>query len=299
MPVNLVRARHQRVARKVVGLAGAPPPKAQPRLLAYHNGPIIQAAEVTTIYWGSAWVSDALRTQLDEFFDFVLTSSLIDQLSEYNAGGMTIGHGRHAQSLLNTADPPATVDDLMIQQFLQSKIADGTLVPNGPNSIYFVFLPSGVSVNLQGATSCNDFCGYHNVTPDGIVYVVDPYDDCVGCQFVPGDTLASSTIVTSHELCEAITDPQLNAWFEDATGEEIGDICETAAPKVIRMFGALDANAGQAWTITGSGTTDATGNINVMLTLAPGTTPGPPPPPTAGQSWTVQAEWSNQVQACV
>ena len=36
------------------------------------------------------------------------------------------------------------------------------------------------------------------------------------------DTL---TEVSSHELCEAITDPTLGTWFDPNTNNEIGDIC--------------------------------------------------------------------------
>jgi hypothetical protein len=31
--------------------------------------------------------------------------------------------------------------------------------------------------------------------------------------------------VTSHEITEANTDPELNAWWDSGNGEEIGDLC--------------------------------------------------------------------------
>jgi serine protease len=33
------------------------------------------------------------------------------------------------------------------------------------------------------------------------------------------------SIVGGHEYAESITDPQLNAWWDSANGEEIGDLC--------------------------------------------------------------------------
>ena len=51
-----------------------------------------------------------------------------------------------------------------------------------------------------------------------------PYPDCSGCTGGQ-DTFTALTITTSHELCEAITDPiPGEGWYDDANGE-IGDIC--------------------------------------------------------------------------
>lgn len=266
--------------------------------LAYHGGPVIQNVKVVTVYWGSAWASDPLRTTLDEFFNFVVQSSLIDQLSEYNTPTQTIGRGFHTASLLVTADPGPLQDDVQIQDFLHNQIASSALPAADVNTVYFVFMPQGTTVTLQGAQSCRDFCGYHSVTSDGIFYAVDTYDDCAGCQFVPGDTVASSTVVASHEFCEAITDPELNAWFDDNTGNEIGDICE-GSNKVINAAGTQSANTTN-YVISGTATPDMLGNITGVITLTPvGGTPPPPPPPPTGQSWTVQKEWSNAQGACV
>jgi hypothetical protein len=57
---------------------------AGPPHLPYRNGPLIAAAEAFTIFWGSAWqqaAQAALLARLNQFFDFILTSSLIDQLT--------------------------------------------------------------------------------------------------------------------------------------------------------------------------------------------------------------------------
>ena len=57
-----------------------------------------------------------------------------------------------------------------------------------------------------------------------VFYAVVPYPGCQGCT----GTLAvfdALTSVSSHELCEAITDPVPGqGWYDDVNGE-IGDIC--------------------------------------------------------------------------
>lgn len=291
MPLNVVRSKGIRKA------APAAPPQ-----LNYHGGPLLANPEVTTIYWGSAWGSDPLRPEMDAFFDFIVTSSLLAQLAEYNVPGFTIGKGKHVQSVTISSDPANPLDDSQIQSMLNSLIADGTVGRPNANSIYFFFLPSGVTVTLQGEASCQQFCGYHNLSSSGVVYAVDTYDDCQGCQFVSGDTLASSTVVASHEFCESVTDPQLNAWFDDNTGEEIGDICE-GQNKTINTASTLAAGSAPLFNVSISPaqvSIDGTSDVRFQVTLspAPGASPTPPTP-TPSQSYVVQKEWSNAQGACI
>ena len=291
MPIKIVRPKHVRRT------APAAPPK-----LHYHGGPLLANPEVTTIYWGSVWNSDPLRAQMDAFFDFIVTSSLLAQLAEYNVSGFTIGQGKHVQSVTISSNPPNTLDDSQIQTTLDSLIANGTVGRPNANSLYFFFLPSGVTVTQQGAASCQQFCGYHNLSSSGVVYAVDTYDDCQGCQFVAGDTLASSTVVASHEFCEAVTDPHLSGWFDDNTGEEIGDIC-AGQNKTINTAGTFAAGAAPLFNVNISPqqvSIDGTSNVQFQVTLTPASgSPTPPPPPPSSQSFTVQKEWSNAQGACI
>lgn len=291
MPIKIVRPKHVRRA------APAAPPK-----LNYHGGPLLANPEVTTIYWGTAWNSDPLRAQMDAFFDFLVTSSLLSQLAEYNVSGFTIGQGKHVQSVTISSNPPNTLDDSQIQTTLDSLIANGTVGQSNANSLYFFFLPSGVTVTQQGAASCQQFCGYHNLSSSGVVYAVDTYDDCQGCQFVSGDTLASSTVVASHEFCEAVTDPHLNGWFDDNSGEEIGDIC-AGQNKTINTAGTFAAAAAPLFNVSISPqqvSIDGTSNVQFQVILTPASgSPTPPPPPPPSQSFVVQKEWSNAQGTCI
>ena len=215
-----------------VGVAGLAP-LALP-LLSYHNGPVLTAAQVVTIFWGAAWAQPAqsgLIPQLNQFFDFILTSSLLDLMAEYSVPGQTIGHGTRVGTVTITATEPGggagQVSDAQIQQALQIWIANGTVPPVTANTLYFVYLPPGVISTLGAIQSCQAFCGYHNQISGNIFYAVEPFLTCAGCTFGNGQAFDSLTKVSSHELCEAITDPALNAWFDDATGNENGDICNS------------------------------------------------------------------------
>ncbi len=218
-PIQIVPLHEPEAARV------AAPPKAAK--LTYRGGPLLSAVEVFNVFWGAAWTQQAqLKSDLDGFFDYVLTSPLMDQLAEYSVPGTPIGQGRRTGSIIvSPPDPAASVTDVDVQRMLQDQIAANAAFPKaGPNTLYFVYLPSGVSVSLGGSSSCQSFCGYHDAIGGKVFYSVMPAPDCSGC--LGGvSAFEALTSTSSHELCEAVTDPVPGqGWYDDSNGE-IGDIC--------------------------------------------------------------------------
>lgn len=202
--------------------------------LTYRGGPLLQAVQVFVFFWGTAWEvpQAALVQQINQFFDFVLISPLLDQLGEYSVPGMPIGHGSRTGSVILSTDPPATIADSDIQALIQQEITNDSAVPQPTaNTLYFIYLPPGVTISLDGGTSCSTFCGYHNDVNSAIFYAVMPYPDCAGCTGVLS-VVDALTSTSSHELCEAITDPLPGqGWYDDQNGE-IGDICAWKTKKL-------------------------------------------------------------------
>ncbi len=206
---------------------GAPPPP--PPQLTYRGGPLLSAVEVFTVFWGPAWTSSPqaeLAQSVNEFFDYVLTSALLDQLAEYGVQGKAIGHGqRIGSATITTPALGSSISDAAIQHALQQEITSNQAFPApGPNSLYFMYMPPGVSVVQGGSRSCQAFCGYHNDIGGIVFYAVMPFPGCAGCtgRLTALDAVTSTS---SHELCEAITDPVPGqGWYDDFNGE-IGDIC--------------------------------------------------------------------------
>lgn len=104
------------------------------------------------------------------------------------------------------------------------------------NKMFLLFTSSGEgSCFDSSSTSCayTQYCAYHSYFLSGttpVIYGNEPYGDTTYCQ-VPGTPspngdAAADTAATaaSHELTEAITDPEINAWLT-AQGYEIGDLC--------------------------------------------------------------------------
>jgi hypothetical protein len=201
---------------------------AVPPQLTYRGGALLTNVKVCTIFWGAAWqnAQAALSTKINSFFEFILTSPLIDQLAEYNTPQLKIGHGKHTATLtLTTPAPARATSDTAVRHMLQSQIATNTHFPKpDANTLYFVYLPPGVSISQGGSRSCQAFCGYHDNISGQVFYAVMPYPGCAGC--TGGLSVVNAlTSTSSHELCEAITDPiPGQGWYDDNNGE-IGDIC--------------------------------------------------------------------------
>src|SRR2546425_294104 len=107
--------------------------------LSYRGGPLLAAAEVFLFFWGDTWQLSTqyqLVQQLNDFFVFVLTSPLIDQLSEYSTPDFAITHGSRSGAIALTTPPPPSVQDADIQRLAQEEIAsDPAVLQPDPNSL--------------------------------------------------------------------------------------------------------------------------------------------------------------------
>jgi len=104
------------------------------------------------------------------------------------------------------------------------------------NKMFMLFTSSGEGSCFDSTSAtCAyvQYCAYHGYfgsTSNPTIYGNMPFGNLTVCQApgVPspnGDPLADAVAsTTSHELTEATTDPELNAWF-DSSGNEIGDKC--------------------------------------------------------------------------
>jgi hypothetical protein len=228
--------------------------------LQYFGGPVIASVEVVCIFWGADWTTGSdvnLAVQIEGFFDFAVTSVLMDMLAEYSTKDTKIEHGtRLASARISTSEPGSktttgrAVTDSQVQTALQGWIAAGTVAATTANTLYFVFLPPNVTSAdpVQGLQSCVGQCGYHYFN-GGVYYAVIPYLSCSTCQLATG-LLDSYTVVCSHEMAEAITDPTLTSWFDPNSNAEIGDLCAGNNLQTTRVGNYLIQ---QEWSNSGCG----------------------------------------------
>jgi hypothetical protein len=225
--IRVVPLHHPSLPRRIAAAAKAK--------LTYRSGPLLQNVEVFTIFWGTTWGSTGvpapLVTEMNQFFNAILVSPLMDQLVEYNVAGQAIGHGSLAgTNTISTNAPVGSITDMAIQAQLKKWISAKTVPQPNNNTLYFIYLDPGVVSIMGGSRSCQSYCGYHS-NAGNVFYSVMPYPSCTGC--LGGQSaLDALTGTTSHELCEAITDAiPGSGWYDDTNGE-IGDICAWKFKKV-------------------------------------------------------------------
>jgi hypothetical protein len=214
--------------------------------LLYHGGAIVANAGFYAIYWNSnvalstatSLGYSAIRDQIAAFvtnfpdnanWDNSATDdyAIIQQYTGSNGSPANTFalNGAFVDSQLTRSN----IKDSAIRNYLTSLFNNKGL-PASANNIYGVYFPSGMRVMLAGGASCSSFCGYHShFSYNGIQikYAVFPYPDCSGCSLSGKSVADMLTILSSHEIREAVTDPgdnNVNAWY-DAAGDEGDDKC--------------------------------------------------------------------------
>jgi hypothetical protein len=213
------------------GHAPAPPATAH---LVYGGGPLLTKVQVFTIFWGKKWSAApgaGMATRVNDFYKAILVSPLIDQLAEYSVAGKAIHHGSFRGSTVVTANAPSgSVTDTTIRSRLKAWISAHTVPATTANTLYFIYLDPGIVSIMGGSKSCSSYCGYHDAVGT-VYYAVMPYPNCSGC--LGGlSAFDALTGTSSHELCEAITDPVPGSGWYDNDNGEIGDICAWRFKKV-------------------------------------------------------------------
>ena len=203
--------------------------------LSYRGGALLRNVEVYTIFWGTKWggaSAKTMRAGINRFFGDILASDLLDQLAEYSVPGKPIGHGTLiGTKVISVAAPTGSVTDTEIKRALAGWIKAKAVPKPTANTLYFIYLEPGIVSIMGGSKSCQSYCGYHS-NAGTTYYAVMPYPTCSGC--LGGmNALDAITGTSSHELCEAITDPVPGkGWYDDVHGE-IGDICAWNFRKVV------------------------------------------------------------------
>lgn len=238
----------------------APPP---PQPLLYHTGgPVMQnGVTLFAIFWVPPTLQNGHSTSLTAHYEAIQKQMLGDypghgldnnNTQYYQVIGTTKyiqnKGGAAATSYVDTNPYPASgcsdtvtpgncITDAQLQTEIQ-RVMTLKGWTGGLGKMFFVYTGIGEgSCFTSSSSSCayTAYCAYHGYYVSGttpVVYANMPYADPNYCYSsgtgqtspnndIPADAAAN---VSSHELTEAITDPELNAWF-DSGGNEIGDIC--------------------------------------------------------------------------
>lgn len=228
-----------------------------PPTMIYHGGSVMSGTPNVYYIWYGDWnVSNpGAKPVLEQLISDLNGSSYYTINTSYNVTG--------APSISNSVNFGKSIDvgyannvtirnrkSLLLRDIsaIVSKAIDQTAsshLPIDENGLYVLLTSKNVTVsdsNALGGSFCNNFCGFHtygtityaNSTTKNIKYAfVGDTEACpTACapkinsttspnQNVAADGMAS---VIAHELVEAVTDPNQNAWY-DSTGYENADKC--------------------------------------------------------------------------
>ncbi len=208
----------------------------------YHGGAVLASVEAQGVYLGSDWqTTSSLVTQkgqFDQFLSTIVSGKYMDTLSNagYGVGRGTSSAGATDNTALNKT---TGITDGWIQQEIQVMINANQLQKPDANRLYVVYVEPGVVIRLGADSSATSFLGYHGAfagkTSTGaavdIHYAVISYPGGVNPSYSSQGFTSNfneQTAVTSHELAEAVTDPNVNykalGWYDDQKNGEIGDL---------------------------------------------------------------------------
>ena len=213
----------------------------QPNLsgdLTYHGGPVLKTPVVYVVFWGfNAAGADPTgeKAYLTAFLSGVGGTPWSNTNHQYYqiVGSLTQHIANEPNQLAgiwvdSTNRVPKNPGDKKIQQEAANLVAH---VGFNKYASYVVATPHDHNTPGFGT----GFCAYHSFTTAGthtISYTNLPYMTDAGRNC--GENAVNSgaagvndgvSIVEGHEYSESETDPQLDAWWDNNNGEEIGDLC--------------------------------------------------------------------------
>jgi hypothetical protein len=205
----------------------------------YHGGPVLKGNPVPIyVIWYGNWNGTGSNTaatrSLVEHYINSLGNTPYERINTTygdNTGDVS-GNVTLGGSIIDTGSQGTRLRNSRLTAIVQRSLSNG--LPTDPNGVYVVLTSSNVSEN----GFCSQFCGFHthqtiNGTDIKWAFVGNP-DRCPsGCEIqTTGPNSPATGVggadglinVFTHEQEEAITDPDLNAWF-DANGAENADKC--------------------------------------------------------------------------
>jgi hypothetical protein len=170
------------------------------------GGPVLKKPKIYPIYFSND--DPSLTAKFTDFLSKIGSSSYWKATTEeYGVGAATVSS---AIKLAEAA--PSTTTDPEIQAWLAAKLNanDPAFPAPDENTVFALVYPTGTTIELQGAKSCQSFASYHlSTTLDAnhgslpVAYMVIPR--CANYRGYTG--IDAMTVGGSHELIEAATDP--------------------------------------------------------------------------------------------
>lgn len=187
--------------------------------MTWHGGRVLEAPHFFNIYWGNYWGDHPDQvTWFEDYTRAVAPSTeLASQVTEYSVNGQVLGASVFAGGAIVREESGALITDRDLEDFVYRQIQAKAVPAIDDHIVYSVFLSPGVKIKDEDKA-----VGYHGPSVYGFHKIMVHFDSYV-LDTASRDVAA---VTYSHEMAETITDPDLDAWYDDATGDEIGDVCQ-------------------------------------------------------------------------
>src|ERR1700730_3667200 len=186
------------------------------------GGPRVSPVHVSLIFWGAAWQNDSLRAALTNAAAKIVTGKYLSALGQYGAATRgTVSRVRPNTSTPPT--PPFTTND--VASFVIGLIDNDTLPEPDADwqHLHVVMMPSTTRFGRESST------GFHSRGVWSAYDLFDVDNDQTHFAWVQYGDIDTMTAVFSHEIAEAVTDPEGSAIqiapASSTTWNEIGDGC--------------------------------------------------------------------------
>lgn len=233
--------------------------------ISYHGGPVMTGTVNIHYIWYGNWSGNTATTILTDLANS-LGGSPYEQINAtyYNGSGTHVsGNISYAGSTNDNYSHGTSLSDAAIEQVVAATN------PTDTNALYMVLTSSDVTAS---SGFCTQYCGWHtDATINGrdikYAFIGNP-DRCpTSCeeqQTSPNGNAGADGMasIIAHESEEAISDPDLNAWY-DRQGAENADKC--------------------AWTFGNESTASNGSKYNLTM---------------GGRNWLIQRNWNASTQGC-
>ncbi|MGZ3457003.1 MAG: hypothetical protein ACXU86_00700 [Archangium sp.] len=200
-----------------------------------HHGPVLLGTPNVYFIWYGDWSGNTAPTLLTDLASNIGGSPYFNiNTTYYDKSGASVSNSVHYAGSTTVAYPYGTsLTDANIQSVVADAINSGAL-PKDTNAVYFVLTSQDVNETSGSSGFCTNFCGWHShgkIAGSDIKYSFVGNPDrcpsaCEAQTIGPNDNAGADGMASifSHELEEAVTDPDLNAWY-DSAGNENADKC--------------------------------------------------------------------------
>jgi hypothetical protein len=202
-------------------------------VILYRGGPVILGTVNVYYIWYGNWAGNTATTILTDLANSIGGSPYFNINTTYfNGSNIHVTNSVQYAGSTSTASSVygTSLTDAKIQAIVSDAISSSRL-PKDTNGVYFVLTSSDVTAS---SGFCTQYCGWHThgtIAGSDIKYAFIGNPDrcpssCSAQTIGPNGNAGADGMasIIAHELEEATTDPDVNAWY-DRRGLENADKC--------------------------------------------------------------------------